>query len=51
MKIEWTEQEADVAIKLFDVATKAGGLQVAQAAVALTAKLQQAFKKEEEAQE
>lgn len=40
-----SEAEADAAIKLFDRAVKADGLQVAAVALNLTAKLQSAFQK------
>ena len=38
--IEFSEQEINTIIQLLDLATKAGGLQVAQAALAIVAKLQ-----------
>ena len=43
-EITFTTQEAQAAIGLFDLATKSGGLQVAEAAVILTKKFQEAFK-------
>ena len=43
-EITFTVQEAQAAIGLFDLATKSGGLQVAEPAVVLTKKLQEAFK-------
>ena len=42
MNITLTETEANNLIALLDVATKAGGLQVAQAALPLVAKIQEA---------
>ena len=45
-KIEFTQEEAQAAISLFDVAVKATGLQSAQTALQLTSKLQQAFQEE-----
>jgi len=41
--IELTQQEANVLITLIDTAVKARGLEVAQAAVALQGRIQQAF--------
>ena len=43
-KISFTAQEAQVAIQLFDLAVKAGGLQTAEPAVVLTKKFTEAFK-------
>lgn len=42
MKIDLTEEEAQALMQLLDIATKAGGLQAASAALPLAAKLQQA---------
>ncbi len=43
-EITFSVQEAQAAIGLFDIATKSGGLQVAEPAIILTKKLQEAFK-------
>lgn len=43
MQVTYTQEEANAAIQLYDMAVKAGGLQVANAALALTKKLQDAF--------
>lgn len=43
MMIDLTEAEANNLIALLDVATKAGGLNAAQAALPLAAKIQQAI--------
>ena len=45
-----TEQEANVLIGLLDVAVKSDGLKVAQNALALVSKLQQAFQETPEPQ-
>lgn len=42
MKIELTDQEAQVLVNLMDVAVKAAGLQAAEAALVITKKLQAA---------
>jgi hypothetical protein len=42
--LQLTEQEAQTIIQLMDVAVRAQGLQVAQAALVLTAKIQEAAK-------
>lgn len=42
MQVEYTNEEAQAAINLYDLAVKAGGLQVANAALLLTKKLQDA---------
>lgn len=42
MQIEFTAQEAQVAVQLFDIALKANGLQVANAALHLTNKIKAA---------
>lgn len=47
MNVTYTNEEAEVAIKLYDIAVKAGGLQVAEAALVLTRKLQEAAKPSE----
>jgi len=47
--VTYTEAEANEAIRLYDLATKSQGLQVAASAVTLTVKLQQAFQKPAEA--
>lgn len=43
MKIEFTQQEAQALIGLLDLATKSGGLQVAQAALPIAIKVQAAL--------
>ncbi len=43
MNIEFTNQEAESLIGLLDIAVKAGGLQVAQHAIPLAVKVQQAL--------
>ena len=43
MTIELTQQEAQALIGLLDLATKSGGLQVAQAALPLAVKVQTAL--------
>ena len=43
MTIELTQQEAQALIGLLDLATKSGGLQVAQAALPLAVKVQSAL--------
>lgn len=42
MKVEYTTEEAQTAINLYDLAVKSGGLQVASAALMMTKKLQDA---------
>lgn len=42
MQVEYTNEEAQTAINLYDMAVKSGGLQVANAAIMLTKKLQDA---------
>lgn len=44
MTIELTQQEAEQLVGLLDVATKAGGLQVASAALHFVGKIQEAMK-------
>jgi hypothetical protein len=44
MKIEFTKEEASALVQLIDVAVKAGGLQVAAAALALVRKIDDAAK-------
>lgn len=46
MNVPYTNEEADAAIKLYDLAVRNGGLQVAEAALVLTRKLQDAAKAE-----
>lgn len=46
MQIELTKDEAEVLVQLLDVAVKAGGLQTARAACALTDKVVAAAKAE-----
>jgi hypothetical protein len=41
--ISFTKNEASVLVQLLDLATKSGGLQVAEAAVVLTKKIQEKF--------
>lgn len=48
IKVEYTNEEAQAAVSLYDLAVKAGGLQVAQAALNLTKKLQDASKEDNE---
>lgn len=43
MIIEFTEQELKVLMQLIDISVKAGGIQVAEAAVILNKKLQAAL--------
>lgn len=43
MQLEFTPQEAQVIIGLLDLATKSGGLQVAQAALPIAIKVQAAL--------
>lgn len=47
MTIDFTTQEIQVLMQLIDLSVKAGGIQVAEAAVVLTKKLQAALPKEE----
>jgi len=51
MNLTLTETEANNLIALLDIATKAGGLQVAQAALPLVAKIQSAAAPKEDAPE
>lgn len=44
MQIEYNNEEAQIAINLYDLAVKAGGLQVAGNALLLTKKIQDAYK-------
>lgn len=46
--IEFTEQEASVTLQLIDLAVKSGGMNVAEAGVVISKKLQDAFKPKEE---
>lgn len=46
--IEFTEQEASATLQLIDLAVKSGGMQVAEAGVVISKKLQDAFKPKEE---
>jgi hypothetical protein len=46
MQIELTKDEARVLVQLLDVATKAGGLAVAQVAVTMAAKIEAAARVE-----
>ena len=46
--IEFTEQEASVTLQIIDLAVKSGGMQVAEAGVVISKKLQDAFKPKEE---
>jgi hypothetical protein len=48
MKLELTEQEAQALVELIDVATKAGGIQVARVAVPLVQKIMDAAQAETE---
>ena len=48
MQIEFTPQEAQAIIGLLDLATKSGGLQVAQAALPIAIKVQAALDAEKE---
>lgn len=48
MTLELTNEEANALAQLLDIAVKAGGIQVAQAAIPLFAKLQEAVKKPQE---
>jgi hypothetical protein len=48
MQVDFTQEEAQATIQLIDLAVKSGGLQVAQAGVVISAKLQEAFKPKEE---
>lgn len=43
MQLEFTQQEAQAIIGLLDLATKSGGLQVAQAALPIAIKVQAAL--------
>ncbi len=42
MKLEFTDQEAQVLLQLLDLAVKAGGLQVSEAALVIAKKVQDA---------
>lgn len=46
MAIDLTKEELSVCIQLFDIAVKAGGLQVADAALTMARKFQEAAKEE-----
>ena len=46
MQVEFTQQEAQQLIGLLDLATKSGGLQVAQAALPIAIKVQSALNAE-----
>lgn len=46
MKLELTDQEAQVLVNLMDVAVKAAGLQAAEAALVITKKIQTAKQEE-----
>jgi len=46
--VQLTQQEAAALLNLIDIATKSGGMQVAQAAVHLDTKIRTAFQKAEE---
>ena len=48
MQIEFTSHEAQAIIGLLDLATKSGGLQVAQAALPIAIKVQAALDAEKE---
>lgn len=48
MNVSYTKEEAQAAIQLYDMAVKANGLSVSEAAILLTKKLQDAFKPEVE---
>lgn len=43
MQLEFTKQEAQAIIGLLDLATKSGGLQVAQVAIPIAVKVQNAL--------
>jgi hypothetical protein len=45
--IELNEQEANILVQLLDIAVRTSGLKVAQPALGLAAKVEEAFKKEE----
>jgi len=47
INLQLTEQEAQALVQLMDAAVRAQGLQVAQAALVLTAKVQEAAKAKE----
>ena len=47
MKFELTKEEAQALLGLLDLATKAGGLQVAQAALPIAVKVQAELDKEQ----
>ena len=49
--IQLTEQEASALLKLIDIAVKTNGLNVAQAALHISNKIQEAFKEEPETEE
>lgn len=44
MKLELTDQEAQVLVELIDLATKTGGIQVAKVAVPIVDKIMEAAK-------
>lgn len=44
MQVTYTQEEINTSIQLFDLAVKAGGLNVANAALTLTKKLQDSLK-------
>lgn len=48
MNLNFTQEELNVQIQLNDLAIKAGGLQVAEAAVVLTKKYQEALQEKKE---
>ena len=49
--IQLTQQEANALLQLIDFALKANGINVAQAGLHLTNKIQEAFKEEPETEE
>lgn len=51
MNITYTNEEAQAAIQLYDMAVKANGLAVSEAALFLTKKLQDASKEETTSEE
>lgn len=51
IKLELTEQKAQVLVDLLDIATKSGGLQVAKAAVALVDDIMQAVQASKKSEE
>tara|TARA_Y100000310_G_scaffold83357_1_gene80011 strand:- start:728 stop:928 length:201 start_codon:yes stop_codon:yes gene_type:complete len=48
IQVEFTVQEAQVLVNILDIATKAGGLKVAESCVIVTKRLQAAMPKIEE---